>query len=318
MLKGGNWVLAKRLMDATPAFHWVRTGSFLCGVRESGPWCIESCNKVKAGLSSKMNGRYMQHVTIQNKVIHSAVLSVVNLHVLRGKNSTTITETKMQVQRAIDHLNDARVGVLIGDVNEPVKRIQSWIPPNWYTFGNGHDAISINDSGYTEFIVHDGLSADHDPVAVYKALLPQVKPLCNEDKIPQRPLRPVPMFEDNFDTTGQVQYLQMNDATAGCTEIFDIGDDCASEFEDGVLAEASNRLVEFRRYRCPTTMAYYWSQVDINTDTFFDGCKWYWEEHVEFRRYQCPMTNKYYWSQVNIKTDTFFDGCQCFWEVEEC
>ena len=73
MLKGGNWVLAKRLMDATPAFHWVRTGSFLCGVRESGPWCIESCNKVKAGLSSKMNGRYMQHVTIQNKVIHSAV-----------------------------------------------------------------------------------------------------------------------------------------------------------------------------------------------------------------------------------------------------
>ena len=65
---GGTSTLASRLIGATPAFEWFREGSFLCGVRKEGPWCIVKSERVLAGEGLKMRQRYMQGVTIRKRL----------------------------------------------------------------------------------------------------------------------------------------------------------------------------------------------------------------------------------------------------------
>ena len=127
MLVGAHVTMSTRLQQASHSFAWKETGSFLCGVRNTYGYTLTTEKIFPFNYSYEVhkNVRYMQKADLKDK--HDEILvSVINLHALSGhtKDRTSTSEDKTNMLKsAHERLSDARLHVLLGDMNEQ----QTWI-----------------------------------------------------------------------------------------------------------------------------------------------------------------------------------------------
>ena len=96
-----------------------------------------------------MGNRYMQKVNLLDYT-GKAHVSIVNLHVLKGGNTTTHRQTVEQLQKAQQSVNAATVvKLLIGDANENVDFLKKQFGQQWDVVGvkqNDHDFLAFRRS----------------------------------------------------------------------------------------------------------------------------------------------------------------------------